>query len=147
MNIIIREMKNTDREAVTEMMRVFYASDAVHTDGSAEIFEADFDECVSESPFLSGFILEYEGVTVGYAMTAHSFSTEFGKRCVWLEDLYIKDAYRGRGFGNAFFDYIEARCPGVLFRLEAEEENRGAVALYRKRGYGTLPYLEMVKGI
>lgn len=147
MGVIVREMKESDRGSVTEMMRVFYSSDAVHTDGSAEIFEADFDECVSESPFLSGFVLEYGGEAVGYAMTAHSFSTEFGKRCVWLEDLYIKDAYRGKGFGSAFFDYIEALYPGMLFRLEAEEENRGAVALYRKRGYGTLPYLEMVKGI
>ena len=146
MGVIVREMKESDRGSVTEMMRVFYSSDAVHTDGSTEIFEADFDECVSESPFLSGFVLEYDGKTVGYAMTAHSFSTEFGKRCVWIEDLYIKDAYRGKGFGSAFFDYIETRCHGGLFRLEAEAENHNAVSLYKKRGFRPIRYLEMIKG-
>ena len=46
---------------------------------------------------------------LGYAMIAKSFSTEFGKPCMWIEDLYIREAYRGTGLGSKFLDYIEAK--------------------------------------
>lgn len=141
----IRSMEEKDRRAVIDMMRVFYASEAVSTNGSQEIFESDVDACTSASPYLSGYVFELGGETVGYAMTAHSFSTEFGKPCVWIEDLYIKEEYRGRGIASRFFDFIEQRHAGSLLRLEAEVENTPAVALYKKRGFEALPYLEMKK--
>ena len=30
------------------------------------------------------------GVIMGYSMVAHSYSTECGGNCVWVEDIYIK---------------------------------------------------------
>lgn len=80
-------------------------------------------------------------------MLAKSFSTEFGKNCIWIEDLYIKDEYRGMGIGSNFFKYIEEKYTDVVFRLEAEEENERAVKVYKKTGYKELPYYEMIKMI
>ncbi len=145
MSVIIRSMRESDRCEICEMMRVFYGSDAVSTNGSPEIFAADFDECISNSPYLSGYVFEYDGDVAGYAMTAHSFSTEFGRRCVWIEDLYVKENYRRYGMGRAFFDFIEEKHRDEIFRLEVEEFNTGALSLYKKRGFSTLPYLEMIK--
>lgn len=127
------------------MMRVFYASPAVSTNGSEEIFQNDFAACVRADPFLNGFVCEKDGEILGYAMTAHSFSTEFGKPCVWIEDLYITPAARGRGLGKKMLAHIERQNPGALFRLEAEAENEGAVRLYRRLGYTELPYMELKK--
>ncbi len=138
-------MKEQDRCAVINMMRVFYASEAVSTNGSEEIFTSDFDECISGSPFLFGYVFDTGSDIVGYAMTAHSYSTEFGKPCVWIEDLYVKEEYRNRGLGARFFDFAEALHKGALLRLELEEFNTGALALYKKRGFSALPYLEMYK--
>ncbi len=76
-------------------------------------------------------------------MVAKSFSTEFGKRCIWIEDLYIEKEHRGRGLGKAFFDFITSKYAGALFRLEVEKENERAVALYEKCGFEILPYMEM----
>ena len=141
----IREMKEGDREAVLAMMRVFYSSPAVHTNGSEESFSADFEACVGESPYLDGYIFEEDGAVCGYAMTAKSFSTEFGKPCIWIEDLYLAEEYRGRGIGSSFFAFIEEKHPEAVFRLEVEEENGCAVHVYRKCGYEVLPYMEMKK--
>ena len=141
----IREMKEGDREAVLAMMRVFYSSPAVHTNGSEEIFSADFEACVGESPYLDGYIFEEDGAVCGYAMTAKSFSTEFGKPCIWIEDLYLAEEYRGKGIGSSFFAFIEEKHPEAVFRLEVEEENGCAVHVYRKCGYEVLPYMEMKK--
>ena len=138
-------MKEADRSAVLEMMKVFYESDAVHTNGSAQIFEVDFENCINDSPYLAGYIFEGEEEILGYAMIAKSFSTEFGKPCIWIEDLYLKESFRGLGIGSAFFKQIEVENPGCLFRLEVEAENERAVAVYRKNGYEVLPYMEMKK--
>ena len=54
---MIRKMVEEDREAVLEMMRVFYASPAVLSNGSEEIFQSDIDHCVNDSPYMEGFII------------------------------------------------------------------------------------------
>ena len=138
-------MQKEDKDSIISMMQTFYSSDAVSTNGSIEIFENDFENCINDSPYLDGFVFYNEKELQGYAMIAKSFSTEFGKACYWIEDLYIKPAYRGFGIGTEFFSYIEKLYPDVIFRLEVEKENERAVHVYEKCGFTTLPYTEMKK--
>ena len=145
MQTTIRPMEHKDKNAVLHMMRVFYASPAVLSNGSEEIFEADFDHCVSDCPYLEGYIFESGDDPQGYAMVAKSFSTEFGKPCIWVEDLYLKEGCRGLGIGSLFLNYIEEKYPNCVFRLEVEMENQRAVYVYEKCGYQVLPYMEMKK--
>lgn len=81
----------------------------------------------------------------GYAMLAKSFSTEFGKNCIWIEDLYVLPSARSHGIGRAFFEFVRKKYPDCVLRLEVEKENVRAIALYEKCGYKTLPYSEMYK--
>ena len=145
MEITIRDMVAQDKDDVLAMMQVFYASPAVHTNGSKEIFENDINACIGENPYAEGYVMESAGNIQGYAMIAKSFSTEFGKPCIWIEDLYIKDAYRGAGLGKQMLDFITAKYTDCIFRLEVEEENERAVRLYEKCGFSVLPYMEMKK--
>lgn len=46
------------------------------------------------------FALE-DGVEVGFALFFHNFSTFLGRAGIYLEDLFVKEAYRGRGHGKA----------------------------------------------
>ena len=142
---MIRRMNESDRESVMDMMRTFYASPAVLTNGSDEIFVADIEECVSDRPYAEGYVFENSGEIIGYSMLAKSYSTEYGKRCIWIEDIYIKEGYRGKGIGSEFFRFLEESYPDVLFRLEAEEENERAIHVYKKSGFDVMPYLEMKK--
>lgn len=141
----IRAMVQTDKDSVLEMMRVFYASPAVLSNGSDEIFAADFNACVGECPYLEGYIFESAQGIQGYAMVAKSYSTEFGKPCIWVEDLYIKAEHRGSGIGSSFLDFIAEKYPNCVLRLEVEAENERAVHVYKKCGYEELPYMEMKK--
>jgi ribosomal protein S18 acetylase RimI-like enzyme len=142
---IIREMTEKDKSDVLEMMKIFYASPAVITNGSDEIFRNDIENCINDNPYLEGFVVENSNGIQGYAMIAKSFSTEFGKPCIWIEDLYIKDSFRGVGLGKMLLEYITHKYTDCIFRLEAEEENERAVKLYKKCGFTVLPYLEMKK--
>lgn len=143
--ISIEPMTGQHRAAVIEMMREFYSSPAVFTNGSEEIFKNDVEACVGGSPYLEGYVFTEGDAVVGYAMAAKSFSTEFGKPCIWIEDIYLKPEYRGGGAGTAFFGFIEEKYPNALFRLEVEEENERAIKVYRKNGFEVLPYMEMKK--
>ena len=143
MKALIRRMTEADRLAVKEMMRVFYASEAVHTNGSEAIFERDITACIGDSPFADGYVFTVNGKTVGYGMTAKSFSTEFGKPCVWIEDIYIRPEHRGEGIGTAFIDHLKKLHTDALIRLEVEDDNTAAVKAYRKNGFSELPYKEM----
>lgn len=143
MSNTIRVMTIKDKPSVIEMMRVFYASTAVLSNGSDEIFSNDIENCINDSPYLEGYIIEDSKEIQGYAMIAKSFSTEFGKPCIWIEDLYIKDRYRGLGIGSLFIDFITKKYADTIFRLEVEEENGRAVKVYEKCGFTVLPYMEM----
>ena len=145
MNFTIREMDLRDKDSVFDMMRTFYASPAVYTNGSDEIFLKDIENCIGGNPYVEGYVFENEKGIFGYSMIAKSYSTEFGKPCIWIEDIYVKDEFRGQGAGKAFFDHITEKYSGCLFRLEVEEENEAAIGLYRKCGFIVLPYMEMKK--
>ena len=128
-----------------EMMREFYSSPCVLSNGSEEIFQADVNACINGSPYLEGYVFEDTDNLQGYAMIAKSFSTEFGKPCIWIEDLYIKEECRGVGIGSMFLDFVSKEYPDAVLRLEVEEENTRALNVYKKSGFEIIPYLEMIR--
>ena len=144
-NLYIRLMEKKDKKEVKEMMYVFYHSPAVLSDGSCEIYENDIEACIGNNPFIEGYVFEENHTILGYSMISRSFSTEFGKPCIWIEDIYVKEEHRNKGIGKKFFEFIENKFSGCLFRLEAEQENERAIEFYRKCGFGILPYLELKK--
>lgn len=59
------------------------------------------------------FLLD-NGTEVGFALYFHNFSTFLGRAGIYLEDLYVKPEYRGKGGGKA-----------LLAKLAAIAEERG----------------------
>ena len=155
--MLIRLIEDKDKEEVLEMMKVFYASPAVLHKASEEILKKDIDDCIGKCPFIEGYVFECnsdnmkrhneEDKLAGYAMLAKSYSTEYGGMCVRIEDIYIKNEYRGMGIGSKFFEKLQDMYgdDSVRFRLEVEPENERAVAVYEKCGYNKLPYMQMTK--
>ena len=145
-NYSLRPMEASDKEAVTEMMRTFYSSEAVHTNGSEEIFSNDVDACVSDDPFASGYVfIREDGSVCGYAMLAHSYSTEYGRKVIWIEDLFLEEDARSKGLSAMLLDLVKEKYPDHIHRLEVEETNLRAIRTYKKNGFTTLPYAEMIR--
>ncbi len=145
-DINIRELTSDDKDEVLAMMREFYDSPAVIHKSSDRILEKDFDDCLSDMPYIRGFMLEFNGEPSGYAMTSLGYSTEYGGICVWLEDLYIKPEYRRFGIGTELLRFIEKEFPqAVRFKLEIEEENEAAFSCYFSKGYRPSRYGIMTK--
>ena len=142
---MIRLMKEQDKNEVIEMMTVFYASEAVSTNGSREIFESDFNNCINSCPYLEGYVFEENDNICGYAMVAKSFSTEFGKPCIWIEDLYIKEEYRHKKLGSLFFDFLKDNYKDTIQRLEVDKNNVFAIKAYKKNNFDEVDYLQFIR--
>lgn len=146
---MIRKMTENDRGLYIRMAEEFYSSDAVLHPVPRTYFERTADEALRSDAYAEIYLLEHEGEPAGYGLTARTFSQEAGGQILWIEELYIREAFRSKGLGREFFSYIEEKNKGRItrIRLEVEEENTRAVSLYERLGYEKLDYKQMVKDL
>ncbi len=106
-------------------------SDDVHTDADTlgrNIFENKQAEVI---------IGEESGVPVCFALYFYNFSTFEGKHGLYLEDLFVKPEYRGKGYGSAMLAWmakkaVEEDC--ARFEWVCLDWNEPALKVYRKLG-------------
>ncbi len=145
--MIIRNMSADDKEIFLKMSEVFYRSDAALHGFNRELQEKNLSGALSGSPYVRCLIFEAEGRTAGYSIIAHSWSSEAGGPMIILEELYLVPEARGKGLAGEFFRWFfheyEDRAAG--YRLEVAPKNSDVMSLYRKYGYETLEYIQMIK--
>ena len=76
----------------------------------------------------------------GFALFFHNFSTFLGRPGIYLEDLYVKPAFRGNGIGRTMLVYLaglarERDCGRLEWSVL--DWNKPAIGLYR--GIGAVP--------
>jgi len=140
-------MEKEDADEVFRMMKVFYQSPALLHKASDMVLKRNIENCINQNCYIEGYVFKEQEKIAGYSMVAKSYSTEFGGECIWIEDLYMKPEYRGKGIGTKFFQYLEEiyKDKAVRFRLEVEKNNQSAIAAYKKNGYQELAYVQMTK--
>ncbi len=152
----IRYIREEDKEAVLEMMKVFYSSPATIEKAPEDILIRDIEDCLSDLPFIDGFVFEDELNNIaGYGMVSKTYSTGYGGICLWFEDIYLKPEYQGKGYTSKFFEYIEElynkmfddKVKVVRYRMEVEKNNINALKSYEKNGFKQLEYVEMTKEV
>lgn len=88
-------------------------------------------------PAAEAVLAEESTLAVGFAVFFQNFSTFLGKPGLYLEDLFVRPAYRGRGYGKALMVFVArlARARGCG-RLEWSvlDWNRPAREFYRTLG-------------
>src|SRR3954466_13603407 len=58
------------------------------------------------TPGAEALIGEAEGEAVGFCLFFHNFSTFLGRRGLYLEDLFIRPVFRGRGYGQRMLRHL-----------------------------------------
>lgn len=103
-----------------------------------EATEADIDRALfGPSPRAFCDIAEWEGVPAGFALWFYNFSTFRGRHGLYLEDLFVKPEFRGRGIAKAMMRHLARRCRDEgLTRFEwwVLDWNEPAIAFYRSIG-------------
>ena len=141
---MLRPIQPEDRVLYLQMSRDFFSSDAVLHDIPEENRLRTFEALMSHSPYTACYMLTQADQTAGYALLALTWSQEAGGLVVWVEELYVRPAFRGQGLGKDFVCQLRALYPdAVRFRLEVEPENHRAAAFYQAAGYDFLKYQQM----
>ena len=71
--------------------------------------EADIQRYVfSEHPLVKVVMADWEGQPAGFALWFLNFSTWEGKPGIYLEDLFVRPAFRGHGIGKALLQHLAA---------------------------------------
>src|SRR3984885_6088847 len=66
------------------------------------------DSLFGAKPGAEAVIARLDGEPAGFALFFHNFSTFLGRRGLYLEDLFVRPAYRGRAVGKSLLSYLAA---------------------------------------
>jgi GNAT superfamily N-acetyltransferase len=88
-------------------------------------------------PYAEALVAEVEGDAAGFALFFHNFSTFRGQPGIYLEDLFVRPAFRARGIGRAFLAHLarlalERGCGRLEWAVL--DWNEPAIQFYRSLG-------------
>ena len=114
---------------LAEYERLADAAVATDDDLRAQLFGAQ--------PAAEVLIGEVDGQAAGFALFFHNFSTFLGKRGLYLEDLFVRPAFRGTGLGKhlmAALARIAVQRNCGRFEWSVLDWNAPAIGFYRRIG-------------
>jgi GNAT superfamily N-acetyltransferase len=136
MSLTIRKAVPADSALVFDLIRelaeyerLAHEVDATEGQVAAALFGAE--------PRVFADIAEWEGEPAGFALWFYNFSTFRGRHGIYLEDLFVRPAYRSKGIGRALLRHLARRCRDEgLARLEwwVLDWNEPALRFYRSIG-------------
>ncbi len=134
MAFVIRNAEESDTATLLALIRELaeyekMLSDVVTTEGTLR------QSLFSENATAEALIAEYDREPIGFAVFFHNFSTFLGKRGLYLEDLFIKPEFRGKGFGKALLSHlaqiaVDRNCG--RFEWAVLDWNESAIGFYKK---------------
>ncbi len=104
------------------------------------------DELASARPVIEASIAWDDGAdgakAVGFALYFHNFSTFLSRRGLYLEDLFVIPAARGKGYGKALITHVarvavQRECG--RFEWSVLDWNQSAIDFYQALGATVLP--------
>lgn len=112
-------------------MAAFEKLTATATEGSLK------SALFGDVPAAHTLIVSVDGQPVGYAIYFYSFSSMMGRRALWLDDLFVVPAFRGKGIGKALMAYlariaVENQC--ARFEWIVLDWNTPAIEFYHRLG-------------
>ena len=136
MNATARAATADDIPTLVELMREFYAeSDFPLPEENARLMFA----ALLAEPRLGGvWLMEADGEPAGHIVLTVCFSMEYGGLRGFVDDLFVRPAFRGRGLAAAGLAALraDAEARGVRALLvEAGPANDVALRVYRRAGF------------
>ncbi len=120
-----------DISFITQMMQDFYAIDNYPM--NIEVTQELFQEFITNENLGKSWLIYSENEKVGYFILTFIFSFEYGGKIAFIDELYIKEKFRGKGIGKQAIQFIQSEVPKLslkLLYLEVEIHNKNAQKLY-----------------
>jgi ribosomal protein S18 acetylase RimI-like enzyme len=131
-----RRAGRTDLDTLLDLVRAYYEFDGHPYDRD---MARDALEGLMREPSFGRIWLICDGAApVGYVVLTIGYSIEYHGHDAFIDELYLREGYRGRGWGRRALAFVEQACRelGVhALHLEVERKNTAAYAVYRKFGF------------
>lgn len=136
MKFQIESAEEKDVSQIIEMIREFAAFEKLSE--FCEVTEKSLtDTMFGESSCVEGLMAFADAKPIGYALLYENFASFRGQRGFYLEDLYVKPAFRGRKIGEAFLSKLAEIAQSRNFqRIDflVLDWNKPAIKFYEKLG-------------
>lgn len=143
--MLIRDFTDNDKQYYIDMAKDFYSGDATLYNVDETKLNKTYEQIINKSHHIRGLILEEDNKVIGYCLVAFIWICESGGLTVWLDELYIAENFRSKGYGSKVLQWIFEQYSDVCFRLEVCPKNLKAKKLYESYGFKELNYIQMVK--
>jgi predicted acetyltransferase len=124
-------------DLILGLMEDYYAYD--HLDFDRAFATEALRTFITQSELGQGWLIRLDDSPIGYIVMTNGFSLEFGGIYQYIDEFFIIEGYRGRGFGAQTLKYVErfGQEIGVKsIHLEVDDGNIGAQKFYSQLGYG-----------
>lgn len=105
MNTRIRKASILDNQIILELIKELAAYEQLSDKVIATIDNIN-TTLFCDNPKAEALILEVDNHPAGFAVFFHNYSTFLCKYGIYIEDIYVKDIYRGLGYGKALLGHI-----------------------------------------
>ncbi|HAA11631.1 MAG TPA: GNAT family N-acetyltransferase [Cytophagales bacterium] len=125
-----------DATEILGMMEAFYALDDYPFD--RDMAEQNLNKLLVEEYLGRLWLVQVGNKVAGYLALTFGFSLEYGGRDAFIDEIYLKDEFRGKGVGTHLIKQVSeaAKALGVrALHLEVEVHNIAGNNLYRKAGF------------
>ncbi len=141
MMLICRYAEKEDFSALIELLRELTALE--------EDFDFDEDKHRQGLDLLTAapedracvIVAELSGKVVGMCTGQAVFSTAMGGVSIWVEDVVVTGACRGRGIGKSLLRHLQEWAVGIAgakrLQLWADMDNKSAIDFYNHNGWFT----------
>jgi len=132
----IRTAAPADREQIFAFIREL--ADYEKLADQVKATAADIERALfAENPRVFCDIAEWQGAPAGFALWLYNFSTFRGRHGIFLEDLFVRPAFRGKGLGKGLLAHLAARameegCARVDWSVL--DWNAPSIAFYKSLG-------------
>ncbi|MGM9820852.1 MAG: GNAT family N-acetyltransferase [Candidatus Onthomorpha sp.] len=131
----IRKAQRQDVPVVLQLIKELaeYEKEPDAVEATEEILE----QSIFDKQQANVVLLEEEGQTIGFALYFFNFSTWRGKAGLYLEDLFVRPEFRGRGYGKLLLSYLANQaqnndCP--RFEWIVLDWNTPSINFYKAMG-------------
>ena len=134
--LLIRDATRTDAQLLVTLIREFaeFERQLEHVVITPDDLVRDGLEANSR---VHGLVAEWDGQTAGYAFYYFTYSTWVGRYSLFIEDIYVRHQFRGKGIGKALMKHMagiadKQSCYGM--RWEVLDWNTPAIDFYHSLG-------------
>jgi len=126
----------SDADVLLEFMQAYYAFDGHGFDEAKA--RVTLTGLLRDANFGRVWLILDGDAAVGYVVLCFGYSLEWLGRDAFVDEFYLREEYRGSGWGSKTMTFLEeaARSEGVrALHLEVMRHNVTALELYRKVGF------------